>query len=196
MFILSFLLQISSREANVSLGGIIVAASRAEIFSMSYAYVYGSLVYAIPSGKPYSSFEKLFFPFKYIIWSCICALFVIATILLVALKCFPKKMRNFLLGKSNNMPLFNMYNICLGGTVSMRDIPLRNFARTLLLIWLLATLVLRNAYQGKLFDNLRSHQRAAPYFNLDELYASELKLYLYESFFQNVADVVKDEDNR
>lgn len=89
-----------------------------------------------------------------------------------------------------------MINICLGGSVSLSNIPARNFARTMLMIWLISTLVLRNAYQGKLFDNLRSNQQMAPYFELDELYGSNLKLYLYESFYQNIADIFTDEDYR
>lgn len=183
-------------DANLTLGAIVVAASRAEKYSMSFAYVYGFLLYAIPPGKPYSSFEKLFFPFKIIIWSCICTLFVIAAIVLVALKLMPRKNRDFFIGKSNNMPFFNMVTICLGGTVSIKDMPLRNFARSMLLIWLLLTLVLRNAYQGKLYDNLRSHQRMAPFYRLHELYESNLNLFLYESFYQNVADVMPEEHHR
>lgn len=106
-----------------------------------------------------------------------------------------RKKRDFLVGPANNMPFFNMVNICLGGTITIHDIPLRNFARSMLMIWLLATLVLRNAYQGKLFDNLRSHQRMAPFYHLNELYESNLKLYLYESFYQNVANLISSKQH-
>lgn len=49
--------------------------------------------------------------------------------------------------------------------------------------------VLRNAYQGSLFDNLRGDQRMAPYFQLQTLYASNLHLHLLESFYQNIVDI-------
>lgn len=163
---------------------------------MSFAYFYGSLVYGIPAGRPYSSFEKLFFPFRIWIWILISMLFLVAAALLIVLKLMPQKNRNFLLGNVTKMPFFNMVNICLGGTVSFKDIPGRIFARTLLMIWLLATLVLRNAYQGKLFDNLRSNQRKLPYFYLNELYASDLDLYLYESFYQNIYDAIPTQSHR
>lgn len=174
------------------MGAIILAASRAERFSMSFAHFYGLLLFAIPPGRPYTSFEKLFFPFKIGVWSCICILFLIAATVIMILKLIPKKKRDFLMGKSNDMPFFNMMNICLGGTINFRDISGRNFARTFLLIWLMFTLIMRNAYQGKLFDNLRSSQRKAPLFKLDELYKSNLKLYLYESFYQNMADFLEN----
>lgn len=134
----------------MTLGAIIVAATRAERFEMTQAYFYGSLLYSIPYGKPYSSLEKLFFPFRFIIWILMCAIFIVAAVVLLLLKFTAIKNRAFMIGASNNMPFFNMVNICLGGPVSLNDMPIRNFARTLLTIWLLSTLV--GAYFCFLFD--------------------------------------------
>lgn len=189
-------LQVEAGDANLTFGALILAESRFKKFSKSFSYLYGSLLYAIPSGKAYSSFEKLFFPFTTKVWLWIGILFVMAAAILILLKLSAKNKRDFLLGKSNNMPFFNMVNIWLGGAVSLSDIPVRNFARTMLMIWLISTLILRNAYQGKLFDNLRSNQRMAPFYFLDELYGSNLKLNLYESFYQNVADNIPEQDKR
>lgn len=170
-----------------------IAENRAKKYSMTQAHYYGSLIFAIPPGRKFSSFEKLFFPFKVIIWSCIGAIFLFAAIIIVALKLSSRKKRDFFIGKSNDMPFFNMISHCFGGNTASIGIPKRNFARTLLLIWLLSTLILRNAYQGKLFDNLRSQQRNAPHFLIDDLFQSHLKLYLYESFFQDTADNVPNQ---
>lgn len=81
-----------------------------------------------------------------------------------------------------------MVVVCLGGTISLNHLPMRSFARTMLLIWLLSTLILRNAYQGKLFDYLRGDQRMAPLFNLDDLYESDLELHVFDSYYQNIVD--------
>lgn len=132
---------ISDGTANVTLGSIIVAATRAEKYEMTKAYFYGSLLYAIPMAKPYSSLEKLFFPFRYKIWILLCGIFFTAAIVLLLLKLKAEKNRTFLIGASNNMPFFNMLNVCLGGTVSLNDVPIRNFARAMLMIWLVSTLV-------------------------------------------------------
>lgn len=133
--------KIGDGTANLTLGSIIVAATRAEKYEMTQAYFYGSLLYAIPYGKPYGSFEKLFFPFRYRIWILLCALYSIAAIILLILKLTAQKNRDFLVGASNNMPFFNMVNICFGGAVSFNEMPLRTFARTMLMMWLLSTLV-------------------------------------------------------
>lgn len=185
-----FLFKIGDDTANLTMGAIVVANSRAEKYSMTFAHYYSALLFAIPIGRPYSSFEKLFFPFKMRAWVCICILFTIAATVITALKLAPQRKRAFLMGRKNDMPFFNMINICLGVTIPFNGIPVRNFARTILFNWLLFTLVLRNAFQGKLFDNLRSNQRMAPLFNLNELYASNYKLYVYESFYQDMVDAL------
>lgn len=173
---------------NLSLGATTPVEHRADNYSWSITYYYGFLLFAIPPGKSYTSFEKLFFPFGENVWFVICGLFLSAVIIIFILKMSVRKNRDFVIGKFNNMPFFNMVDICLGGTVPMHSLPTRNFARTLVMIWLLSTLVLRNAYQGILFDNLRSHQRKMPYFHLNELYNSNLTLYLPQAFYQMFAD--------
>lgn len=135
------IIQISDGTANVTLGAIIMAATRAEKYEMTQAYFYGSLLYAIPNGKPYGSFEKLFFPFRYKIWILLATVFAIAAMILLLLKLTAQKKRDFLVGASNNMPFFNMVNICLGGTMTFIEMPLRTFARAMLMMWLLSSLV-------------------------------------------------------
>lgn len=155
---------------------------------MSTAYLYPSVLYAIPPGKPYTSLEKLYFPFQISVWCCIFTLIVNGAVVINILKLVPKSGRDLLIGKSNDMPLFNMLSIGLGGGITFNHIPVKSFARALLAIWLISTLVLRNAYQGKLFDNLRSNQRMSPMFDIEELYESNLQLYLFPSYYVLLSD--------
>lgn len=172
---------------------LIPVAKRLEAYSISTVHFYGSLLFAIPHGKPYTSIEKLYFPFAKNVWMCLCAIFMIAAGIIVGLKMHAQCYRVFFIGKSNPMPFFNMINVCLGGTVTPNSIPIRNFARTILLIWMISTLVLRNAYQGKLFNYLRSNQQRAPFYKLDQLYESNLKLYLYDSFYPVLAEILPEQ---
>lgn len=41
---------------------------RADLLTASFPYFFSSLLFAVPNGRPYTAFEKLFLPFKYIIW--------------------------------------------------------------------------------------------------------------------------------
>lgn len=86
----------------------------------------------------------------------------------------------------------DFFDYSLGGSIFHIAIPVRNFARTILMIWLLSTLILRNAYQGKLYDNLRGNQRNQPYYSLNSLFESNLRLYLYESFYEDFISYAAD----
>lgn len=178
------------------MGALTPTAFRDGRFSSSVAYMYPSLIFGIPPGRPYSSLEKLYFPFTVNVWICILLLFVASAIVIIALKFVSKDKRTFFVGQSNNMPFFNMVNISLGGAMSSNKLPFRNFARTLLMIWLISSLVLRNAYQGKLFDSLRGSQRNQPFFELNKLYESNLKLYLLDAFYVYISDLLGNQNHR
>lgn len=138
--------KIGDDDANLTVGAIILTTNRAKIYSRSYTHFYGSLLYAIPNGRPYSSLEKLVFPFRYKIWSLIGLVFLIAVVVMFILKLMPKNKREFVVGKSTS-PIFNMISIFLGGAINLYKVPVRNFARTIFLMWLFFSLVVRNAYQ-------------------------------------------------
>lgn len=138
--------KIGDDDANLTVGSIILTTHRAEIYSRSYTHFYGSLLYAIPNGSPYSSLEKLVFPFRNKVWYCLCVIFLIAVVVMFILKLMPKKNREFVVGKSTS-PMFNMISIFLGGAVIFYKVPVRNFARTIFLLWLFFSLIVRNAYQ-------------------------------------------------
>lgn len=184
------MMKVLNGSANLTIGAVTPSTIRAQNFSWSMPFFYGYMLFAIPPGKSYTALEKLFFPFHNRVWICSCVIIVVAIAIMIILKLTPRPYRDFVIGKSNDMPFFNMLNACLGGTISTSNSPSRNFARFVLLIWLLSTLVLRNAYQGKLFHNLRSKQHKSPYFRLDELYESDMKLYLPDAYYQIVADIV------
>lgn len=194
--ILTFTSKVADGVANFTIRGLVVTAQRIRNHSPSSVYIFPTLHFAIPPGRPYTSIEKLYLPFTTKIWMSISVLFAIGGGVVLFLKLLPEKNRDFIVGKSNNMPFFNMINVCLGGGLNTKAIPMRNFARTLLLIWMISCLVLRNAYQGKLFDHIRSSQRMEPMYDINDLYASDFKLYVFEQFYSLIADILPNQEDR
>lgn len=178
------------RKWNATAGVWEISLSHFEEFSVSAPFVYTSIVYVIPPGEPYSHLEKLFSPFDMYIWTCICILLMVASFIIVFLKLVPKNVRAFVVGRTNSMPYFNLIGVFLGGSLTLYQCPTRNFARAILLIWLLSTLILRNSYSGKLFDHLCSNQRKPPFYKLTELYQSHLKLFVYPSAYNTTSEIV------
>lgn len=130
------------------------------------------------------------------IWMIIGTIFAIGAGMIFILKFLPKKCRDFVIGKTNTMPFFYMISISLGGGLNSNAVPMRNFARTLLLIWMLSCLVLRNAYFGKLFHFIRSNQRMEPLVDLDQLYDSDFELYVFERFHSLMINILPDQEHR
>lgn len=173
---------------NLSIGSIVLSNENSDKFSMSSPYYYGALIYAIPYGKSYSSFDKLFFPFEPSIWICISLVLLLLSIVVILLKTVSRKVRNFVVGSGNDGPFCNTIAISLGITMPDHAVPYRNFGRTILMILLLATLVLRNAYQGNLFNFLKSQKQRPPLFHLSDILASEVDICVPETFHQLYMD--------
>lgn len=164
------------------MGGIIYSSEREKNYSVSVPYYYASFLFAIPPGKPYSPLAIIFFPFKYIIWICISTILLFTVLVVVALKMTAYRIRAFVLGPRNDSPIFNMLSICFGGAIN--HLPKRNFARTILLIWLVMSMILTNAYQSRLYGFLRTQPHMAPLYQRSDIYSSNLKVYVTETFYQ------------
>lgn len=150
------------------------------LFAISFPYYYATLLFAVPPGKPYTSLEKIFFPFEYLVWTSICGVFIAAVALICQLKFTQATRRQFVLGAKNDSPLINMISIFLGGSVD--HVPGRNFARTILLIWMSMSLILRSAYQGRLYHFIRTDQRSSTMNDLAAIVESDYKIYTTPKF--------------
>lgn len=166
----------------MTIGAIIVTSNRLEQYDVTFPYYYGKLLFAIPAGVPFTSLEKIFFPFNMPVWVYLSILFTSAVFIVLYLKIIGKRRREFLIGKRNDAPFLNMITVFLGGVIG--SIPKRNFARTILTIWLLSSMILRNAYQGTLYSFLRGDQRNPPLYRINDIFKSNVKIYMWRSYFQ------------
>lgn len=180
--------QLSDNTANVSIGGLVASPQRHQLYDMSLPYHHGSLQFAVPSGKKYTSLEKIFFPFGTRMWICLSIVFAFVIAIVIWMKSTTRTKRAFIIGARNDAPLLNAVSICFGGT--LKRIPTRNFARTLLILWLVFTMIVRNAYQGTLFGFLRGDQRNRPFVRMVEIFESDVKVFAIRSFFQEIYDAV------
>lgn len=176
------------------MGSIFYTSARVEGHDASVPYYYSSIVFAIPPGEPYSVMSTLFFPFKYIIWSCIGFIFISTILVVGSLKKSTIQQRAFVLGPRNDLPFFNMLNVCFGGAITR--LPTRNFARFLLLIWLTMSLILKTAYQSKLFNFMQTEQRESPMYTLESVFESDHDLYISKSFYQLFYDTYPNDRHR
>lgn len=166
----------------MTLGSLPFETSRSLAFTASFVYLHSGFVFAVPPPKPLAMFERLFIPFDLSVWLGLATIFSIALIVILLLKTVANsKQRIFIVGHQNRVPYLNMINVCLGGAIV--SIPRRTFARSLLIVWLLGSLVLRNAYLGSLFKVLQSGKTGRTLSTIDDLIAANYSLYMPPNFF-------------
>lgn len=142
---------------------------RAQVMDATFSYMSFPLMLAIPHGRPLSPLQRLFRPFRYLIWSLIGSNIMLAVLIIYALKFLgSSQVVSFVFGSSNRIPFSNLW-ASLYGNVIHNKLPYRNFSRYLLSLWLLCTLVLRSAYTGQLFIMLQDGRALTPLKSFDEI---------------------------
>ncbi|XP_053677921.1 uncharacterized protein LOC128728323 [Anopheles nili] len=136
------------------------------------------IVFAVPQGRPYTAFEKLFKPFQIDIWASLGAMLLGVLIVVTVLSCGQRAraLRQFVYGQYEHMPLFNALNVLLGGAVV--NTPRRNFARSLFVLWLYFTFVVRTLYQGSLYLYLQRSATYPPLSTIEEVHNSALQYHM------------------
>lgn len=145
---------------------------------------YGELVFTVPAGEPYTQLEKMFLMFDIEVWIAIAGTFLIAMATVQLTKCWSQKVRNFVFGRNIKTPIINLFATFFSG--SQFKIPQRNFARFLLTLFIIWSLIIRTCYQSLLYTYLQEDMRKPIIKTKDELFKANLTYYnLDEAFLKN-----------
>lgn len=166
---------ILSGKVNMSLGHFMQTAARNSLMKGSMSYHIVKYAWIVPPGQEYSEFEKLVMPFGYVIWLCVAIVYILAALIILIVNQQAKEFRDFVYGRNNKSPGLNIVNITFGG--SLNKIPTRNFARFLMMLFIIYCYILRNAYQGGMLNFLRKNMSHPKFSNFDELYKSNFTFY-------------------
>ena len=135
------------KEVNFTIGYMASTAGRNMFMTSSYIYFTSNLVWITPPGRLLTPFEKLFKPFKIIMWVFILVVFVVSYLVIKLIEQQVRSVQVFVFGRSNRTPCLNILNVFFGG--SLHRLPVRNFARTLLGLFMIYCLVIRSSYLGE-----------------------------------------------
>lgn len=141
---------------------------RAKLFSVTRPYLQASYGFCFREIDAYIPLARLTAPFRYRAWSTITAFLIISPIVILLTKKLSKEWRHFIIGgQMNRTPILNMWTTILGNPIANRKIVsgehLSNFARAILILWIIMWIVCRNAYQGSLYRYLQKHRLTSPY---------------------------------
>lgn len=175
---------LTNNTVNLSISAIPQTPQLVKNFTASKCYSIELYTLAIPGpidGK--TPIEKLLLPFSLSVWLATTFYLFCAIIVIVLTKLLNRQWRHFIIGgRRNRSPIINLLNALLGGSVA-NPMMARNlkffgtFARTLMMIWILSSLILRNSYQGALFNYLQGPQLTLQYDTIKKIIDSDITIY-------------------
>lgn len=122
-------------------------------FTRPYLFVRSCL--ALPPGKEYSVYEKLHLPFDRYTWFLIVFTFFVAYTTVFIVNRFERSVQKFVFGSRVTTPGTNILRVFFGDPQHI--LPGRNFARLLFMFFALYCIIMRTAYQGKMFEFMKKN---------------------------------------
>lgn len=109
---------------------------------MTAPTVYGYYGLLVPPGQAYTPLEKLFLPFDFTTWMLFLAVFLVAYFtVFIATNFSDHAIQDFIFGRNVKGRALNIFVIFMGG--GMMVLPRRNFARFLIMSFILYCLIMR-----------------------------------------------------
>jgi hypothetical protein len=179
---------IINKKAHLTLGMYTITLLRSQFMSNSEFYYSVPFVIVVPKGKAFTAFEKLFRPFHLYVWMLLITTFIIAIVVITMIKLKQSNIaRIFVLGVDNNSPYLNILISFVGG--SLYKLPKNNFARTLLMMFILFSIVKRTLYQAALFQQIQSDVHDKEIQSIDELVEKNFKVYMLASSLEHTENM-------
>lgn len=152
--------------------------------SHSVSYMQHSFVFAFAENSIFATpLSRLMAPFHASLWISILLLLIIAILVILLTKQLTEFQRHFIIGgRMNRTPIINMLTSLIGNNIANRRIinttNFSTFARTLTLLWIFFSLVVRNAYQGSLYDYFQNQRIESPYDTVEKVRDSNVTIHL------------------
>ena len=125
-------------------------------------------VFVVPPGEFFTSWEKLFLPFDWQTWMWLGITFAAAFLVILLIKVSKStSIYDLVIGSNVTTPSLNVVAIFMGMGQVLR--PQRNVTRFLVMCFILFSLIMRTASQGKHFEFLTSDMRRKPIQTIEEL---------------------------
>lgn len=97
----------------------------------------------------------------------------------------------------NRAPILNAWAVVLGKSIANSHIAngrsFSNFARSLILFWIILWCVIRSVYEGALYTFLQDYRPPSPYDTIEKIIASNGKIITSNVGYENIKHLVKRE---
>ncbi|KAG5672233.1 hypothetical protein PVAND_002375 [Polypedilum vanderplanki] len=132
-------------------------------------------IFVVSPGCSYTTYEKLFLPYDQTTWILLLITFIIAFCIITIVNMTSLKRRASIYGHQVQHPGLNIMGTFFG--ISQPKLPSNFFARFILMNFILFCLIIRNAYQGVLFDMMGKDMRRPTITQISDLCEQGFDVY-------------------
>ncbi|KAG5681324.1 hypothetical protein PVAND_010771 [Polypedilum vanderplanki] len=172
-------LEVLENKSDIAFCEYYLKTSRNQFFDSSTVFYSTPLIFVIPMGQKLTNLEKLLQPFNWFVWITLSSTLLIAVIIILIINLKFKSHKAFVYGSNVKHPIINMILGILGNQQTV--LPKRNFARFILMMFLILCLVMRSVYQGSLYQFLQSDGRRKEVQSIQEMIDNDFTFYMFES---------------
>lgn len=151
-----------------------------ELF-VTQPYIFTNKYFTIPYSGEFNAYEKLILPFELDVWAWIVTTFLIAFLVIFIINFQKTEIKTFVFGKNVKTPSINVFAHFFG--ISQLVSPGRNFARYMLMMFILFSLIMRTAYQAKMFELLQKNINKPEIQSIAEMIDKNFTLYMKHDSF-------------
>lgn len=174
--------------ADLAIGDLWLKQNRDEEFDATQPYTSQKIVFLMPKGREYTSFEKFILPLGSQTWFLVIICFLTGCIAIFVVNLQKKSVQSFVFGTGVKHPYLNILIAFVGG--AMVKLPKRNFARFLLMTFLIYSLIIRTVYQASFFQVMRAIQLRPDPKTIQEMIDKGFRFFIYDYIVDSVQDSV------
>ena len=183
---------ITENKADMSASNWWLKENRLNFFDFSNVYAHDQLIFTIPPGQKLTALEKLIYPFQFMSWAFILLFCSMGLLIIFVMKWQSKCVQDFVIGPGVKDPYFNMFAVFVGQ--SRRKLPGKNFARYLLMMFTIYSMIIRTIYQGSFYQLMKSNKRQNHVQSLNEMVKKNFSFHVYlgnEDIYYATMEVAK-----
>lgn len=165
--------------ADMAIADMWLKSNRLKFIDATSSYINQQIAFVIPPGLELTSFEKYLRPMDAWTWIISMITIALAFVVIYIVKKKPMHVQNFVFGERVRDPYLNVLVGLFGGSQTV--LPFQNFARFLLMMYLIFCLIMRSLYQGSLYRFLQTKIYHKEVQSIDEMVERDYRFYVVPS---------------
>lgn len=174
----------SRGEVDASLRSWSLQLDRRKLLSETVSHFSDTFIMIMPQPLPLNPLLKFVRPMKLEVWLAIAVLVLIASVVIMLTRLIPPEYYRQLIGRKLRDEYLNILIGFIGS--SQNTLPEKNFARFLLMQFLIFCLIVRSLYLGMLFDMLKTDIRSREFTSIHDFYEAGFNFYMYETLAERL----------